>query len=196
VALPESRIVDGVHSPTTREVVMKVRWLAAALAVTAIGLAACGDDDGGGGAMTAAPDSEANSPQSGEGGEAILIKTSVTLATSEEPNSVSGGEVLDGSSIGDSPFCPGGTFQDVHSEDHEIGLVDRKFDCPDGRLRIGFSPQEPTSPLTQSGPWQVVACSGSGAFLGLQGDGQMEIKYQPHTRATEGRETFTGTVVQ
>jgi len=28
----------------------------------------------------------------------------------------------------------------------------------------------------------------------MQGDGQMEIRYAPHTEATEGRETFTGTV--
>jgi hypothetical protein len=179
--------------------VMNVRWLAVALTVTAVGLAACGDEDGDESAMTAAPDAEATSSQSAEGSEMILIKTRTTIGAAEQlgGSNVSGrGEVLDGSSIGGSPFCPGGTFQDAHSEDHEIGLVERKFDCPDGSLRIGFSPQEPTSPLTQSGPWQVVACSGSGAFLGLQGDGQMEIKYQPHTRATEGRETFTGTVVQ
>jgi hypothetical protein len=164
---------------------MKVRWLAVALTVTAIGLAACGDDDGDEDATTAVPDAEATSSQSAQGAVAILIKTDLTI-----PN----GEVLKGSSLGDSPFCPGGTFQDAHSEDHEIGLVDRTFRCPAGSLRIGFSPQAPTTRLTQSGPWHVV--SGTGAFEGLEGDGEMEIEYEPHTRATEGRETFTGTVAR
>jgi hypothetical protein len=124
-----------------------------------------------------------------------VIKTSVEINAAEENvgSNVSRGEILDGSSIGDSPFCPGGTFQDAHSEDPAIGFVDRTIECPDGSLRIGFSPGAPTDPLHQSGPWHVV--SGTGAYDGLEGDGEMTIEYEPHTQATEGQETFTGTVV-
>jgi hypothetical protein len=36
---------------------------------------------------------------------------------------------------------------------------------------------------------------GCGAYEGLEGDGQMEITYEPGSD-TKGRETFTGTVVR
>ncbi len=175
----------------------RVRWLAVAVTVTAIGLAACGDEDGdeNGAATTPSADSDLSADPA-EGSEEGVIKTHVSIGAAEvlRGSSVSAGDVLGGSSIGDSPFCPGGTFRDRHGADPDIGLVLRKVDCPDGSLRIGFSPQAPTTPRTQAGPWRVL--SGAGAFEGLQGDGQMEIKYEPHTRATEGRETFTGTVAR
>ena len=171
----------------------ELRWLALALTLAIVALAACGDDGGDENAATSGVDSDLSADPGG--GEEIVIKTQVEIGAAEElrGSNVGGGEVLDGSSIGDSPFCPDGTFRDAHSEDPEIGFVDRAFQCPDGSLRIGFSPQAPTTPLAQSGPWHVV--SGTGAFEGLDGNGQMEIKYEPHTEATEGRETFTGTVV-
>jgi hypothetical protein len=143
-----------------------------------VGLPGCGDDDDhdGGSQQRATPVA---------GSERILIKTRVDIPT---------GEVLGGSSIGDSPFCPGGTFRDRHgSADPSVppyGLVDRTFRCPDGSLRIGFTPGEPQG-RTQAGPWKVV--SGTGAFKGLQGGGQMEIKYEPGSD-TKGRETHTETV--
>jgi hypothetical protein len=122
-----------------------------------------------------------------EGGEAILIRTHVTIPT---------GEVLGGSSIGDSPFCASGTFRDRHgTADPSVppfGLVDRTFRCPDVTLRIGFTPGVPHG-RTQAGPWRVV--SHTGAYEGLEGDGQMEITYEPGSD-TKGRETFTGTVVR
>jgi hypothetical protein len=155
--------------------------LAVALTVASIALAACGGADEAGG-PTAAQDAEASSPPATEGDEAILIKTHVNI-----PN----GEVLDGSSIGVSPFCPGGTFHDQHGND-DIGLVDRTFRCPDGTLRIGFTPGVPQG-RTQTGPWKVL--SGSGAFEGLQGSGQMEMKYERGSD-TKGRETFTGSVAR
>ena len=169
----------------------QVRWLALLLTLATIGLAACGDDDGD--ETGAATTPGAGSDLSADTGEEILIKTRVKIGAAEElrGSDVSGGEVLDGSSIGDSPFCPGGAFRDAHSDDPEIGFVDTRFKCPDGSLRVGFSPQAPTTPVTQGGPWHVV--SGTGAF---EGNGQMEIKYEPHTEATEGHETFTGTVVR
>jgi hypothetical protein len=141
------------------------------LMVSLLGIAACGDDDEDEGGTTAA-DSD----------QPILIKTRVDIPT---------GEVLAGSTIGDSPFCPGGTFRDQHGN-AEIGLVDRTFRCPDGSLRIGFTPGVPQG-RTQAGPWNVLR--GSGAFEGLQGDGQMETTYEPGSD-TKGRETFTGTVAR
>ncbi len=162
-------------------------WLASALTLAAIGLAACGDGD------TGEESSDADGDAAVE--EEVLIKTEVEIGSGDEltGSDISRGEVLDGSTLGDSSFCPDGTFDDAHSEDPDIGFVDRTFECPDGTLRVGFSPGQPTTPLIQSGPWKVV--SGTGAFEGLEGDGQMKIKYEPHTQATEGRETFTGAVV-
>jgi hypothetical protein len=146
------------------------------LMVSLLGIAACGDDDGDEGGTTAA-----------ESDETILIKTRVDIPT---------GEVLGGSTIGDSPFCPGGTFRDKHgSEDPSVppyGLVDRTFRCPDGSVRIGFTPGEPQG-RTQAGRWRVA--SGTGAFKGLRGAGQMNVKYEPGSD-TKGRETFTGTVTR
>ena len=164
-----------------------MRRLAVALTITAFGVAACGGDDGN------APEATADG---GAGGNSILIHTKVEIEIPEggpQPGKpISEGEVLGGSSRGDSPFCPGGTFSDLHSDDPEIGLVDRTFDCADGSLRIGFTPGPPPTPLTQSGPWHIV--SGTGAFEGLQGGGQMQVKYERGTHGSKGRETFTGSV--
>jgi hypothetical protein len=158
-----------------------LRWLGVALTITAIGVAGCGGDDGDAGGTTAAPGTErASTAGGGADGEPILIKTRVTIPT---------GEVLAGSTIGDSRFCRGGTFRDRHGND-AIGLVDRTFRCPGGSLRIGFTPGVPQG-RTQSGPWKVL--SGTGAFKGLRGEGQMETKYEGDS-SSKGRETFTGTV--
>lgn len=147
------------------------------LTVSLLGIAACGDDDDGDKGRTAAEESD----------EPILIKTRVDIPT---------GVVLGGSTVGDSPFCRGGTFRDKHgSEDPSVppyGLVDRTFRCPDGSLRIGFTPGEPEG-RTQAGPWRVA--SGTGAFKGLQGSGQMKVKYEPRSDR-KGRETFIGTVTR
>jgi hypothetical protein len=105
--------------------------------------------------------------------------------------SIGGGQVLAGSSIADAPFCTGGRFTDKHGEP-ETGLVDRTFHCSDGSLRIGFTPGVPQG-QTQAGPWK--ALSGTGAFEGVQGQGQMKVTYIPGTDATKGHERFTGMVV-
>ena len=60
---------------------------------------------------------------------------------------------------------------------------------PEDRLLSASSADRSPSPR---GPWHVV--SGTGAYDGLEGDGEMKMEYEPHTEATEGRETFTGTV--
>ncbi len=51
------------------------------------------------------------------------------------------GEVLSGSTIGDSAFCPGGRFGDRHGEP-PLGLVVKTIRCPGGRLTITFSPTQ------------------------------------------------------
>jgi hypothetical protein len=162
--------------------------LALILTVTALGLAACGDDDDGDeSGTTAATNVETTSTTAAESDEAILIKTRVDIPA---------GEVLGGSTIGDSPFCKGGTFRDVHgTEDPSVppyGLLDRTFRCPDGSLRIGFTPGTPKG-QTQAGPWRAV--SGTGAYKGLTGGGEMEAKFEPGSNS-KGREKFTGTVAR
>ncbi|MGH2827755.1 MAG: hypothetical protein ACRDKF_12370 [Actinomycetota bacterium] len=103
------------------------------------------------------------------------------------------GEILDGSTIGDSPFCPGGTVKDKHGTP-EIGLVDRTITCSDGTLRMGFDPQEPVGD-TQRGPWRVI--SGTGAYKGLggEGSGMTKMTYDPDNNRqhpTRGRESTRG----
>lgn len=152
----------------------RVRWFAAALAVTAIGLAGCGDGDG---------DEAGASAHPGGDGEAILIKTRLNIPV---------GEVLRGSVIGDSAFCPGGRFHDRHGGPG-LGTVVKTFRCPNGRLTITFSPVGEQSCVRQSSSWRVV--NGSGRFEGLRGHGRMTVKFRRAARS-EGRETFTGTVAQ
>jgi hypothetical protein len=158
----------------------------ACLAIAALGLPACGDDDGDQGERTVGPDVDRSVSAPGEGGgEAILIKTSLTIPT---------GEVLSGSVIGDSRFCRGGTFRDEEGPPG-VRTVLRTFRSPDGQLKIDFTPQgvegRRTGPIKQSGPWKVVG--GSGRFEGLRGHGQTTVTSK---RLPVGRETFTGTVAR
>ena len=99
------------------------------------------------------------------------------------------GEVLSGSTIGDSAFCAGGRFSDRHGEP-PLGLVVKTFSCPGGRLTITFSPTEPS--LKQSSDWEVV--NGSGRFEGHSGGGRMTAVFE--SKGGEGRETFTGTITR
>jgi hypothetical protein len=158
------------------------RWLAVALTVGTIGFAGCGDESGGEGETTAAPTVEGSATDLGASGDAILIRTQVNLPT---------GVVLSGSSIGDSPFCPGGTFRDQPGDDSP-GSMDRTFRCPEGTLRIGFTTGTGRD-RKQTGSWKII--SGTGAFAGLRGSGQMEIEVQRDSN-TKGHETFTGTLAQ
>ena len=112
-------------------------------------------------------------------GEAILIKTHVIFPQ----RGAVFGEVLRGSFIGDSRFCPGGRFRDQPRRTEII----KAFRCHNGRLQISFRPHG--EPPTASSPWKVVG--GSGRFEGLRGHGWMVEK---DAGPREGRETFTGTV--
>jgi hypothetical protein len=170
-------------------------WLALTLTVvTAIGLAACGNDAGDEG-ETASGAEEAGTTAGGEetgtnaeeGGEPILIKTHVAFLENPTPKAETMGEVLPGSTIGDSRFCPGGKFSDRHGKP-PLGLVVKTIRCPGGRLTITFSPTDPS--LDQTADWEVV--NGSGSFEGLSGGGRMRAVFE--SRGGEGQETFTGTV--
>ena len=159
--------------------------LVLALVVTPLGLAACGDDDDDeGGTTTGAGETETTSE---EGGEPIRIKTHVAA---QDPEEMTTGEVLPASTVGDSAFCPGGTFRDAPVEAAGEAIV-RAFRCPGGSLTISFNPTG--SGRKQSGDWEVVR--GGGSFEGLSGGGRMRVVFEsgPHP---EGRETFTGTVTR
>lgn len=159
----------------------RVRWLVLALAIATLGVAACGGDDGDESEATTTPAVDTDSADAGEGSEKIVIKTHITFRP-DPPT----GEVLSGSTIGDSPFCSGGSFHD--STGNAPWLVEKTLDCPDGSLRIGFSPEPVGVGDRQTGPWEVL--SGTGAFEGLRGEGEMEFTGSE----SEGRETFIGRV--
>ena len=99
------------------------------------------------------------------------------------------GEVLSGSTIGDSAFCAGGRFIDGPVKP-PLGSVDRIFRCPGGTLTITFTTTQPG--LKQRGDWKVV--KGLGRFEGLSGGGRMTAVFE--SGRGEGRETFTGTVTR
>ena len=160
------------------------RWLTLAMTGAAIGLAACGDDEADQAQTTPAPTANRPAADSGGGAEKIQITTQLTIPT---------GKVLDGSTIGDSPFCPGGTFRDEGTSTGNL----KTFRCRGGRLTIDFSPGEPREDSSggqnQRGPWKVV--TGSGEFAGLRGGGQMTVRFTS-SESDEARETFTGTVTR
>ena len=133
------------------------RRLAVALTATAIGAAGCGG-------------AEAEKEPGTRASEPILIKLDL------DP---SNREVLSGSHIGDSAFCPGGTTVTRHAEDTTV----TKLRCPDGELTIAFASNH--SARKQRSCWHVL--SATGRFAGLTGHGEM--------KAQISRATFAGTVV-
>jgi hypothetical protein len=165
------------------------------LTVSLLGIAACSDDDGDEGGTTTGAE-EAGTTAGGdetetsakESGEPILIKTHVASpnGSGETPPM---GEVLSGSTIGDSAFCAGGRFSDG-PEKPPLETVVRIFRCPGGTLTITFTTTKPG--LKQSGDWKVV--KGLVRYEGLSGGGRMKAVFE--SRRGEGRETFTGTVTR
>jgi hypothetical protein len=61
--------------------------------------------------------------------------------------------------------------------------------CPDGTVMVGFTPDEAQG-QTETGSWTIV--SGTGAFEGLRGSGEMEVVYDSDDDSL-ARETYTGT---
>ena len=152
------------------------------LMVALLGIAACGDDDGDEVRTVTVETPAEGAPATGD---AILIKTRITSAEKHT------GEVLDGSVIGESAFCPGGKTKGG-SAGAEITAT---FQCPDGRLTVSYSPTQRW--LVQSSEWEVV--SGTGSFKGLQGGGWMVARFvseDPAVAHPDDGETFTGTVTR
>jgi hypothetical protein len=135
-------------------------------------LAGCGGDDD-----TAAPVGVA--PTAEQAGEPIEIRTEVTIVDEEGAETIATGEVLEGSTLGDSPFCVGGTIVDTHPTpdvDPDY-LIEREITCPNGTVKIGLTPEVDAPGEPQGGSWTIV--SGSDDFEGLSGGGEMEVDYDP-----------------
>jgi hypothetical protein len=127
--------------------------------------------------------------------EPLSIRDRLAVAATSGAEPIATGEVLAGSTLGDSPFCVGGAIRDTHaSSDPAMKryLIDRTITCPAGTVRVGFTPGAPQA-LTQSGRWTIV--SGTGAFEGLRGSGKMKVRYDPEDDAL-AREMLTGTVTR
>jgi hypothetical protein len=135
--------------------------------------------------------------------EAVSIRTSLAVAATEGAEPTATGEVLEGSTLGGSPFCVGGTIRDSHANPAAVeayGPIARTITCPNGTGKIGLSPTvngltpgpQPEDP-TQTGSWTLV--SGTGAFEELCGSGKLETTYDPDDDAL-AHETLTGTVTR
>jgi hypothetical protein len=126
-------------------------------------------------------------------GEPAVIRTRMDIADSEGAEPIATGEVLEGSTLGDSRFCAGGIVRDTHgSRDPTVWLIVETITCPDGTVKLRFTP-EPAQGMNQTGSWTIVG--GTGAFEGLRGSGTMEVAYGPNADAPT-RVTFTGTVTR
>jgi hypothetical protein len=136
-------------------------------------LAACGGKEDGKAETSAASTTEE-----------IVVQTRILIAAEEGAEPIATGEVLEASTLGGSPFCVGGTIRDSHgSPDPEVFLIARTITCPDGEVQMDLTPNG----------WTIV--TGSGAFEGLSGSGEMEVAYGPDDDSP-ARETLTGTVTQ
>ena len=163
-----------------------MRRAVVALLMGVLSLAACG------GAQGDAADSSV-SPIADQLGEQIVIRTRTLIAAQEGAEPIATGEVIEGSTLGGLPFCDGGTVIDSHaSGDPAVErLIDRTITCPDGTLKIGFTPEIVPLDQPQTGSWTII--SGTGAFENLHGNGEMEDVEDPEDDSLN-LQTFTGTV--
>ena len=149
-------------------------------------LAACGDDPGG--TADATPTPSTNSV-----GDALVIRTRVNIAAEAGAEPIATGKVLEGSTLGDSPFCVGGTIVDSHgSTDPSVWLIVETITCPDGTVKLEFTP-DVAQGRTQTGSWTIL--HGTGTFDGLRGSGEMEVVYGSD-ESSPTLVTFTGTVTR
>jgi hypothetical protein len=161
--------------------------LALAVMITAACLTSCGNDNDehSDSAPTVAPNPAVdNSPSPTPDGEKVVIKTRIVGFT---------GEVLTGSVIGGTAFCPGGTVRHEHGSP-DIGFpAINVFTCEAGALRIGFGPgPDQMDQDVQTSDWRVL--DGSGSFAGYTGEGTMRVEFDDADAAI-GQETFIGEVV-
>ena len=132
--------------------------------------AACGGDE------DDAADTSAAST-TGPPGEPIVIRTRKLVALTERTEPIATGEVLEGSTLGDSPFCAGGTVLDSHgSSDPTVWLIIETITCPDGTVKLRLEP-DPWPGMNQTGSWMIA--SGTGTFERLRGSGEMEAVTTP-----------------
>ena len=131
-------------------------------------------------------------------GEPIVIRGKLIVAAEAGSEPIATGTILEGSTLGGSAFCAGGTIRDSHASldpKMKAYLIDRKITCPDGTVRIGITPEVSAAPQpqTQTGSWTIV--SGTGAFERFGGSGKGEAVYGPNPDSPV-RETLTGTVTR
>jgi hypothetical protein len=150
-----------------------------ACAIAAIGLSACSEQADAPRETPTPTPTTSTSTSSVVNGDGILIETRITDARAHT------GEVLEGSVIGESAFCMGGTSTGS-SQGPTITTI---FDCPDGTLTVKYAPAQVS--LVQSSTWEVV--SGTGDFEGLRGGGSMVAAFESDD-PDSGREVFTGTI--
>ena len=160
--------------------------VAVALLAAAAGLAGCGNNS------EAEPESDGGVPTSSEASTEKAQAPSKPILIGTRMVGFSG-KVLPGSAIAGSPFCTDGTVRHEPGSP-EIGFpAINVFDCPDGQLQIGFGPgPDQMNDSVQTSDWKIL--DGSGEFAGMSGEGQMKVRF-PHPGASEGHETFRGTVV-
>ena len=157
-------------------------------------LGACGGDED----DTAETSAASTTAQSGE---PIVIRSTMIVAAEPGSEPIATGTILEGSTLGGTPFCAGGTILESHASldpKMKAHLIDRKITCPDGTVRIGFTPEvgagpAPQGQTPQKGVWTIV--SGTGEFAGLSGGGKREAMYGPNPTSPV-RSTLTGTVTR
>ena len=162
--------------------------------VSVLCLGACGGD-----ADDAADTSLAST--SAPRGKPIVIRSTLFVAAEEGSEPIATGTILEGSRLGGTRFCAGGTILDSHASlDPKMKsyLIDRKITCPSGTVRIGYTPEVGADPAPQGqtpqrGVWTIV--SGSGEYEGLGGGGTSEDVYGADP-SSPVRSTFTGTVTR
>jgi hypothetical protein len=91
----------------------------------------------------------------------------MVVAAEEGAEPIATGEVLEGSTLGGSPFCAGGTSsiptRTAIPPWSRTAPIDRTIITrPDGTVRVGFTPEVVPQGQTQTGSWTIV--SGTGAF--------------------------------
>jgi hypothetical protein len=158
--------------------------------VAALCLGACGGDE----------DDAADTTMAASG-ELIVIRSTMIVAEEEGSEPIATGTIVEGSTVGGMPFCAGGTILESHASldpKMKAYLIDRKITCPDGTVRIGYTPQvgagpAPQGQTPQKGVWTIV--SGTGEYEGLGGRGTSEALYGP-TPSSPVSSTFTGTVTR
>ena len=107
-------------------------------------LGACGGDE------DDAADTSAT-PTTAPRGEPAVIRTRMIVAAAERAEPIATGEVLEESTLGDSPFCAGGTVLDSHgSTDPSVWLIVETITCPDGTVKLRVKPN-PAQGLNQTG---------------------------------------------